>query len=127
VKHIYLFGLLIFLPFIGFSQGEWNNWIFGHHAGITFNFGSPVPLTNCSPLFYSQFSTLTVSDSLGNILFYGDNLGEENVYNRNNVLMLFDETPADQGFCPPGWHIPQKPIGIHYSPFTSIMPLQEVR
>jgi uncharacterized protein (TIGR02145 family) len=21
-------------------------------------------------------------------------------------LMLFDETPADQGFCPPGWHIP---------------------
>jgi len=21
-------------------------------------------------------------------------------------LMLFDETPADQGFCPPAWHIP---------------------
>jgi hypothetical protein len=21
-------------------------------------------------------------------------------------LMLFDETPANQGFCPPGWHIP---------------------
>jgi uncharacterized protein (TIGR02145 family) len=21
-------------------------------------------------------------------------------------LMQFDETPADQGFCPPGWHIP---------------------
>jgi uncharacterized protein (TIGR02145 family) len=21
-------------------------------------------------------------------------------------VMLFDETPADQGFCPPGWHIP---------------------
>jgi uncharacterized protein (TIGR02145 family) len=21
-------------------------------------------------------------------------------------LMLFNETPADQGFCPPGWHIP---------------------
>ncbi len=21
-------------------------------------------------------------------------------------LMLFDESPADQGFCPPGWHIP---------------------
>jgi uncharacterized protein (TIGR02145 family) len=20
--------------------------------------------------------------------------------------MQFDETPADQGFCPPGWHIP---------------------
>jgi uncharacterized protein (TIGR02145 family) len=21
-------------------------------------------------------------------------------------VMQFDETPADQGFCPPGWHIP---------------------
>jgi uncharacterized protein (TIGR02145 family) len=23
-------------------------------------------------------------------------------------LMLFDETPAGQGFCPPGWHIPSE-------------------
>ncbi len=23
-------------------------------------------------------------------------------------MMLFDETPADQGFCPPGWHIPSE-------------------
>ncbi|MGA3013037.1 MAG: PKD-like domain-containing protein [Bacteroidales bacterium] len=23
-------------------------------------------------------------------------------------LMLYDNTPADQGFCPPGWHIPTK-------------------
>jgi uncharacterized protein (TIGR02145 family) len=23
-------------------------------------------------------------------------------------LMQFDETPADQGFCPPGWHIPSE-------------------
>jgi uncharacterized protein (TIGR02145 family) len=23
-------------------------------------------------------------------------------------LMLYDETPADQGFCPPGWHIPSE-------------------
>ena len=21
-------------------------------------------------------------------------------------IMQYDETPADQGFCPPGWHIP---------------------
>jgi len=26
--------------------------------------------------------------------------------NQWDELMLFDETPADQGFCPPGWHIP---------------------
>jgi uncharacterized protein (TIGR02145 family) len=23
-------------------------------------------------------------------------------------LMLFDQTPASQGFCPPGWHIPSE-------------------
>jgi len=46
-------------------------------------------------------------------------LAEKYCYNDNPVnctnhgglyqwdeLMQFDETPADQGFCPPGWHIP---------------------
>ena len=78
---------LLFPDFI-FSQGEWNNWCFGQHAGITFNSGSPVPLTTVSPLLYSEFSNITVSDSLGNLLFYAENSGFsmiEYVYNRNNV------------------------------------------
>jgi uncharacterized protein (TIGR02145 family) len=82
-----LTALIIFLPFLAFSQGEWNNWCFGQHAGITFNSGSPVPLTTVSPLFYSDFSTVTVSDSLGNMLFYADNPNAEYVFNRNNVQM----------------------------------------
>ncbi|TRZ72359.1 MAG: PKD domain-containing protein [Bacteroidetes bacterium] len=88
MKHIYLFGLLLSLPFIGFSQGEWNNWIFGKHAGITFNSGTPIPIPNVSPLFFSPNSTLTISDSLGNLLFYADNNSNaERVFNRNNVQM----------------------------------------
>ncbi len=74
-------------PDFTYSQGEWNNWYFGQHAGITFNSGTPVPLTNCAPGFLSDMSTLTVSDTLGNVLFYGDDDLVENIYNRNNALM----------------------------------------
>ena len=77
---------LLFPDFI-FSQGEWNNWCFGQHAGLNFNSGSPVPLTTVSPLLNSEFSTITVSDSLGNLLFYAENNAwyqGEYVYNRNN-------------------------------------------
>jgi hypothetical protein len=42
----FITGLICLLPFIGFSQGEWNNWYFGNHAGLSFNGGIPVPLLN---------------------------------------------------------------------------------
>jgi uncharacterized protein (TIGR02145 family) len=89
VKHLYLFGLLLSLPFFGFPQGEWNNWIFGQHAGITFNLGSPVPITTVSPLYHARYSQATVSDSSGNLLFYAENnwFNVERVFNRNNVQM----------------------------------------
>ena len=78
----------LFPDFI-YSQGEWNNWIFGIHAGITFNSGSPVPITTVSPLYNSWYSNVSVSDSLGNLLFYAENNESmsEYVYNRNNVRM----------------------------------------
>ncbi len=76
-------------PDFTYSQGEWNNWIFGHHAGITFNFGTPVPITTVSPFYYARGGTLTVSDSSGNLLFYAENYINlsEYVFNRNNVQM----------------------------------------
>jgi uncharacterized protein (TIGR02145 family) len=94
VKHLYLFGLLIFLPFFGFSQGEFNNWYFGEHAGITFNSGSPVALTDCSTVFENNYATCTVSDSLGNLLFYSDGF---RVFNRNHTIM-----PNGHDLCGPG-------------------------
>jgi len=87
VKHLYLFGLILLLPFYGLSQDEWNNWYFGEHAGITFNSGAPVALTNCSPLFMTQMSDVTVSDSLGNLLFYAENEFSSSVFNRNHGIM----------------------------------------
>jgi len=76
--------ILLILSYSGYSQGEFNNWYFGDHAGITFNNGAPVALTNCATSFWQQFATWTTSDSLGNLLFYSDGW---RLYNRNHVIM----------------------------------------
>ena len=83
---------LIFLIFFicslfsinAYSQGEFNNWYFGQHAGLNFSSGSPVVLNNCSPLFFCQQTTATVSDSTGNLLFYADFV---DVFNRNHAIV----------------------------------------
>ena len=84
---------MIFLTFISFypgyifSQGEFNNWYFGWSgppigAGITFNSGPPVAIPN--GVMWSGSSTVSVSDSSGNLLFFSDGM---KVYNRNRVVM----------------------------------------
>jgi uncharacterized protein (TIGR02145 family) len=82
----FFFILLLFCSFPDYSypQGEFNNWYFGQHAGITFNSGSPIPLNNCSPLFDEDYSPASISDSLGNLWFYALYSA---VFNRNNVIM----------------------------------------
>jgi len=75
----------ILFPFFLYSQGEFNNWYFGDHAGITFNYGDPpVALTDCSTAFWCNAATITESDSLGHLLFYSDGI---KVYNRNHFVM----------------------------------------
>jgi uncharacterized protein (TIGR02145 family) len=80
-----LTGLLIFLPFLGFSQGEWNNWYFGWLAAMTFNFGNPVALNGSVMFQNADAGTVSLSDSLGNLLFYSNGWG--GVWNKNNVQM----------------------------------------
>jgi len=82
---ILLFKICILFPLALFSQGEFNNWYFGGRAGITFNYGDPpVTLTDCSSAFYNQGTSVSVSDSLGNLLFYSDGI---RVFNRNHFVM----------------------------------------
>ena len=64
------------------SQGEFNKWYFGNYAGLDFNLGSPVPLTNSNLL--SVCAGITVSDSLGNLQFYSDGF---RVLNKNHQTM----------------------------------------
>lgn len=81
-KIILLFTFL-FLSTVSYAQGEANIWYFGDHAGLDFNSGSPVALTD------GQLNTLegcaTISNSSGQLLFYTDGV---TVYNRNHVIML---------------------------------------
>ena len=72
-----------FVTYISFSQGEANNWYFGYGAGITFNSGSPVAVTN--GVLYTNEGCATISDSAGQLLFYTDGI---TVYNRNHLMML---------------------------------------
>ncbi len=65
-----------------FSQKEGNIWYFGQFAGVDFNSGSPVALTNSAMNILEGGSS--VSDSNGNLLFYTSGVY---VHNANHALM----------------------------------------
>jgi uncharacterized protein (TIGR02145 family) len=92
---IILFFLV--LPFSVYSQGEWNKWYFGLHAGLDFNSGTPVVLTNGSPLFNAYNYSVSMSDSLGNLLFYSDG---QIVFNRNHQGMPDGASLSADGWQP---------------------------
>jgi hypothetical protein len=86
MKGLQFFGFSVILIFCSstlFAQKETNIWYFGEYAGLDFNMGFPVALTN------GQLSTLegcaTISDSNGNLLFYTDGT---TVWNRNHSIMM---------------------------------------
>jgi gliding motility-associated-like protein len=77
------FLILLLLTFsISYAQKEANIWYFGEKAGLDFNSGEPVALTN------GELETIegcsTISDSAGNLLFYSDG---RKVWNRNHEIM----------------------------------------
>ena len=79
-KLVYI--IVFFIAINAFSQGEANNWYFGQNAGLDFNSGSPVALTN------GQLNTVegcaSISNSDGDLLFYTDGT---NVYNNTHTRM----------------------------------------
>jgi hypothetical protein len=66
-----------------FAQKSNNNWYFGNKAGISFNSGAPVALTDGQ--LSSGGGVATMSDVNGNLLFYTDGI---TIWNRNHVVML---------------------------------------
>ena len=81
VKYIFI-AVFISYSLNLFSQKEGNIWYFSNHAGLDFNSGSPVPLTN-SAMGASEGCS-SISDTAGNILFYTDGI---EVYNKNHQVM----------------------------------------
>lgn len=74
-----------FLSTVSFAQGEANWWYFGYntgYAGLDFNGGSPVAVTNGQLSTYEGCAS--ISDAAGNLLFYTDGI---KVWNKNHVQM----------------------------------------
>lgn len=65
------------------AQKEANIWYFGNYAGLDFNSGVPVALTNGK--LWTVEGCATISDSNGNLLFYSDGT---TVWNKNHQIML---------------------------------------
>lgn len=87
IKNHFAFQVLLFLSFLAISksivaQKESNIWYFGENAGLDFNGGPPVALTD--GVLNSHEGCASISNSLGSILFYTDG---ENVYNKTHSLM----------------------------------------
>ena len=74
--------LLFTLSLSIYAQGEANIWYFGDRAGLDFNSGTPVALTN--GILTTVEGCATVSNGAGQLLFYTDGVS---VYNKNHLLM----------------------------------------
>lgn len=62
----------LFISTIAYSQNEGNIWYFGENAGLDFNSGSPIALTDGAMNTLEGCSN--ISDSFGNILIYTDGI-----------------------------------------------------
>ncbi|MEI7596620.1 MAG: gliding motility-associated C-terminal domain-containing protein [Bacteroidota bacterium] len=82
MKSIYLFFLLFLFSSQLFCQKEANIWYFGWGAGVDFNSGNPVALTDGQT--YTDEGSATISDANGNLLFYTDGMS---IWNKNHLVM----------------------------------------
>lgn len=86
MKHFFiliiLIGLLSFNGLCQFAQFNSNIWYFGGNAGLDFNSGTPVALSN--GVLNQIEGCATICDSNGNLLLYTDGV---TVYNRNHQIM----------------------------------------
>lgn len=80
-SYLLIFILLLNLPIYP-QSGPTSNWYFGSNAGITFNSGTPVALTNGA--LTTTEGVATISDNFGNLLFYTNGV---TVWNRNHLIM----------------------------------------
>lgn len=79
-RFICFFSFLI--SFLGFSQKEASIWYFGNHAGLDFNSGSPIALTDGQ--LETDEGCAVISDNNGKLLFYTDG---SDVYNKQHQIM----------------------------------------
>src|SRR5688500_3859954 len=82
-KYILLQILVLTITTNSFAQKERNIWYFGDHAGLDFNGGTPVALTNSS--MHTLDNSATASDyNTGDLLFYSNGVS---VWNKDHAVM----------------------------------------
>jgi gliding motility-associated-like protein len=79
---VFVAFLFIFISTISYSQKEANVWYFGENAGLNFNSGSPVALTDGQLI--TDEGSASISNASGDLLFYTDG---SVVFNKNHVGM----------------------------------------
>ncbi len=82
IKFIFLLTFLFFLEGPMYAQKENNSWYFGQFAGMDFSTNPPTSLSNSGVA--SVEGSASVSDSIGNLLFYTDGMS---VFTKNHTLM----------------------------------------
>ncbi len=82
MKKTIILGFLFITSFV-FSQGEANIWYFGDQAGLDFNSGVPVALTNSQ--MFTHEGCAVLSNGAGQLLFYTDGV---TIWNKNQQIML---------------------------------------
>ena len=117
----YLFAVVFFglcWPNTSWGQGEGDIWYFGEDAGLDFNSGGPVALTN------GQMNNLegvaSIANENGGLLFYTDG---QDVYNKSHQIMKrFPGVPGTlnghNSSTQSGVIIPQPVKGSRYFIFT---------
>lgn len=81
------FFLILIIPLLSIAQNQGNVWYFGDHAGLDFNSGVPIPLTNgqtYTPNGTPIEGTAVISDSSGVLLFYTNG---QKIWNKNQQVM----------------------------------------
>lgn len=81
------FLLILILPLISIAQKQGNIWYFGDHAGLDFNTGAPIVLTDgqtYSPDGSPIECSAVISDSSGSLLFYTNGM---KIWNKNQQVM----------------------------------------
>jgi len=89
-----LLALALVLPAASWAGSEGNIWYFGNSAGVDFNSGTPVALTDGQLVTAEGCSS--IADASGNLLFYTDGI---TVWNRDHLVMetgLFGDPSATQ-------------------------------
>ncbi len=81
-KAILIIYILFSLTINCYAQKEAYNWYFGNMASINFHTGQAVSMDNSNML--SGKGCTSISDSLGNLLFYSNG---EKIWNRTHEIM----------------------------------------